>query len=151
MSVCPCTKTLSLAILILIIYLHHWYLTWSTTIWRTFTAYRILHDPMIQKGVAGLRIILIKKLCRGLFSKKLLDYIVDTWLKVTYAWRPFTTYKILHDLMIQKGVAGLRIVSIKKTLPLTNFMEFIDIHWWYCTEGTTVWKSFSAYRYLMIW
>ena len=114
--------------------LHRWYLTESTYAWRAFTTYWIFHDWMIQKGVAGLRIIFIKnfvvdyfqrsswptwlildwkylcmkgfyyildfpwlndpkgrgrtwnnfdkKLCHGLFSKKLLAYMVDTWLKV---------------------------------------------------------------------
>ena len=86
--------------------LHCWYLTESTYAWRAFTAYSIFHDSMIQKGVAALRIISIKKLCRGSFSKKFLAYIVDTWLKVLIYW-------IFHDSMIQKGMAGLRIISIK--------------------------------------
>ena len=76
LSVCLSVhKTLSLVIFKRIIYLHHWYFTCSTTIWRSFTACCIFHGQMIQKGVAGLRIIWKKKLCRWLISWNLFEVL----------------------------------------------------------------------------
>ena len=94
--------------------LNRWYLTESTYAWRAFTTYWIFHDWMIQKGVVGLRIISIRKTLSWTIFKEVLGLHRWYLTESTYAWRANTAYWIFHDWMIQKGVAGLRIISIKK-------------------------------------
>ena len=62
-------KTLLLTDFKEFINIHQWFWTESITIWRSFTAYRILHDLMIQKGVAGLRMISIKNIVVDYFQR----------------------------------------------------------------------------------
>ena len=116
--VCPSVclsvqKTLSWTIFKELLGLHIWYLTESIYAWRANTAYWIFHDWVIQKGVAGLRIISIKKTLSLTIFKEVLGLHRWYLTESTYAWRAFTTFWIFHDPMIQKDVAGLRIISIK--------------------------------------
>ena len=74
---------------------------------------------MIQKGVAGLRIISVKKLCRALISGNLFINMKD-----------FYCHRNLYDLMIQKGKTGLGMIHSK------NFLLTIFMNLYICIDDT---------------